>query len=74
MLFNLFFEYTVVIAITGDDGTFLLVFSQVILSIQLPFAMIPLIRITSHKTMGIFKNGIIVSVVFFCSVIFTTRV
>lgn len=33
----------------GDDGTKLLVYSQVILSIQLPFAIIPLVGITSHK-------------------------
>lgn len=39
---------TCVLAFTGDDGLMpLLVASQVVLSIQLPFAIIPLIRLTS---------------------------
>lgn len=50
----------IVIVLTGDDGTYLLVWSQVVLSIQLPFAMIPLLRITNHDSMGSFKNGLIV--------------
>lgn len=48
----------IVIAISGDEGTFkLLIFSQVILSLQLPFAIIPLIHFTSDKKkMGNFLN------------------
>jgi len=47
-----------VILITGDRGVYqLLIFSQVILSLQLPFAVIPLIHFTSDKTkMGSFAN------------------
>ena len=42
----------IVIGISGNQGTFkLLIFSQVILSLQLPFAIIPLIHFTSDKTM-----------------------
>jgi manganese transport protein len=43
---------------TGDAGTYkLLILSQVILSLQLPFAIIPLIHFTSDKqTMGEFAN------------------
>ena len=43
---------------TGDAGTYkLLILSQVILSLQLPFAVIPLIHFTSDKqTMGEFAN------------------
>jgi manganese transport protein len=48
----------VVILWKGDHGTYdLLILSQVILSLQLPFAVIPLIRFTSDKQiMGIFVN------------------
>jgi manganese transport protein len=48
----------VVIALKGDEGSYdLLIFSQVILSIQLPFAVVPLIRFTSDKErMGAFAN------------------
>jgi manganese transport protein len=48
----------VVIAVTGDKGLYrLLIFSQVILSLQLPFATIPLIHFTSDsKKMGTFAN------------------
>jgi manganese transport protein len=48
----------VVTAYFGDSGTAkLLIFSQVVLSLQLPFAVIPLIRFTSDKTkMGEFVN------------------
>jgi manganese transport protein len=47
----------------GDQGTYkLLIFSQVILSLQLPFAVIPLVRLTGDKArMGDFANGWIVS-------------
>lgn len=48
----------IIILIWGDlTGSSLLTWSQVVLSIQLPFAMIPLIRITSHKSMAEFRNG-----------------
>ena len=48
----------IVIAISGDQGTYkLLILSQVILSLQLPFAIIPLVHITSDKIkMGAFAN------------------
>jgi len=48
----------VVIAISGSEGTYrLLILSQVILSLQLPFATIPLIHFTSDKKkMGAFAN------------------
>jgi manganese transport protein len=48
----------VVISLKGDRGSYdLLIMSQVILSIQLPFAVIPLIRFTSDKQiMGVFVN------------------
>ena len=40
----------IVIAISGDQGTYkLLIFSQVILSLQLPFAIVPLVHFTSDK-------------------------
>ena len=50
----------VVIALTGSQGTYrLLIFSQVILSLQLPFAIIPLIHFTSSsEKMGLFANKI----------------
>ena len=49
----------VVIWLSGNDGTFrLLILSQVILNLQLPFAIIPLIHFTSDaKRMGSFCNG-----------------
>ncbi|MNZ50652.1 Divalent metal cation transporter MntH [compost metagenome] len=48
----------IVTAIYGERGTQdLLIFSQVILSLQLPFAVIPLIKFTSSKSkMGEFAN------------------
>src|SRR6202171_1667859 len=44
----------------GDNGTYkLLILSQVILSMQLPFAVIPLIRFTDDsRRMGIFANRV----------------
>ncbi len=47
------------IAVTGEQGTYnLLILSQVILSLQLPFAVIPLIHFTSDRsTMGEFVNN-----------------
>ncbi len=49
----------VVVAITGERGTEkLLLLSQVILSLQLSFAVVPLVIFTgSRKTMGEFENG-----------------
>jgi manganese transport protein len=46
------------IYLAGDAGTYnLLILSQVILSLQLPFAVIPLIHFTSdRKRMGVFAN------------------
>jgi manganese transport protein len=48
-----------VLALVGDSGVLpLLVASQVVLSLQLPFAIVPLIRFTSHKPlMGAFTNS-----------------
>lgn len=48
----------IVIALMGDNSTQpLLVLSQVILSLQLPFAVIPLIHFTSNrKNMGVFAT------------------
>jgi manganese transport protein len=52
----------IVIALAGEQGTYrLLIFSQVVLSLQLPFAIIPLIHFTSDKgKMGPFASGAIV--------------
>ncbi len=49
----------ITISIAGDQGTFrLLILSQVILSLQLPFAVIPLIHFTSdRRRMGSFANA-----------------
>jgi manganese transport protein len=49
----------IVVAITGEAGTEkLLILSQVILSLQLSFAVIPLVMFTgSRKKMGEFVNG-----------------
>jgi manganese transport protein len=48
----------ITIAFSGNSGTYnLLILSQVILSLQLPFAVIPLVRFTSDKQrMGEFAN------------------
>jgi len=60
-----------VLVIFGErNGTSLLVWSQVILSIQLPFAMIPLIRITSHSEMKEYRNGILTRIVGWSCVLF----
>jgi manganese transport protein len=44
----------------GDRGTYsLIIFSQVILNMQLPFAVIPLVHFTSdRRRMGTFVNGV----------------
>jgi manganese transport protein len=48
-----------VVAVAGEDGTEkLLIFSQVILSLQLSFAVIPLVKFTGNRRlMGEFVNG-----------------
>jgi manganese transport protein len=48
----------VVISISGDQGTYkLLILSQVILSLQLPFAIVPLVHFTSDRLkMGSFAS------------------
>jgi len=48
----------VVIVYMGDKGTYqLMILSQVVLSLQLPFAIVPLIHFTSDKVkMGAFRN------------------
>jgi manganese transport protein len=52
----------IVIYLTGESGTTkLLILSQVILSMQLPFAVIPLVKFTSSKVrMGKFASPLIV--------------
>jgi manganese transport protein len=54
----------VVISISGDQGTYkLLILSQVILSLQLPFAIVPLVHFTSdHLKMGSFASKLWVKV------------
>lgn len=54
----------IVIAISGDKGTYqLLILSQVILSLQLPFAIIPLVHFTGDKLkMGSFANRLWVKI------------
>ncbi|HZP07252.1 MAG TPA: Nramp family divalent metal transporter [Terracidiphilus sp.] len=49
----------IVVAITGEEGTEkLLILSQVILSLQLSFAVIPLVQFTGNRArMGEFVNG-----------------
>jgi len=50
----------IVIALAGDRGLYrLLILSQVVLSLQLPFATIPLIHFTSDpQKMGVFANRV----------------
>ncbi len=54
-----------VIAIKGEKGSYdLLILSQVILSMQLPFAVVPLIKYTSDKSkMGEFVNKLWVKII-----------
>lgn len=54
----------IVISIKGEEGSYgLLILSQVILSLQLPFAVIPLIQFTSDKSrMGEFANALWVKI------------
>jgi len=55
----------IVLAASGDSGLYrLLILSQVVLSLQLPFATIPLIHFTSDpKKMGVFANRTWVKIV-----------
>jgi manganese transport protein len=55
----------IITAIYGESGTAkLLVWSQVILSLQLPFAVIPLVLFTSSKArMGEFVNSRLIQVI-----------
>jgi manganese transport protein len=54
----------IVISLMGDTGTYkLLIVSQVILSMQLPFAVVPLVRFTSSRIkMGPFANPRLIKV------------
>jgi manganese transport protein len=61
-----------VISIKGEEGSYdLLIFSQVILSLQLPFAIVPLIQYSSDKArMGAFANKLWVkTLAWICAVI-----
>jgi manganese transport protein len=55
---------TLVIGLNGEEGVDeLLIFSQVFLSLQLPFAIIPLINFTSdRKKMGEFSSGLFIKI------------
>ncbi|HEY3294071.1 MAG TPA: Nramp family divalent metal transporter [bacterium] len=62
----------ITIGIMGAEGTYrLLILSQVILSMQLPFAVIPLIHFTSDRTkMGQFANPLWVKILaWICAVV-----
>jgi len=61
----------VVVTLYGDEGTFkLLILSQVILSLQLPFAVIPLVHFTSDRGwMGEFASGRLVKLLAWSSAI-----
>jgi len=61
-----------VILITGNTGTYkLLIFSQVILSLQLPFAIVPLVKFTSSPLiMNDFVNPIWVKILSYAAAVF----
>jgi manganese transport protein len=62
----------ITIALAGDKATYqLLILSQVILSLQLPFAVVPLVRFTSDKRrMGEFANpGWVKALAWSCAVL-----
>ena len=63
-----------VIGLRGDTGvTDLLTLSQVVLALQLPFAMFPLLHFTSsRKRMGEWRNGYILLVLGWASAILIT--
>lgn len=54
----------IMVALKGEKGSKdLLIFSQVVLSMQLPFAIVPLIQFTSSKKyMGEFRNSLVVKI------------
>eukprot|EP01113_Clastostelium_recurvatum_P012595 TRINITY_DN1653_c0_g2_i2.p1 TRINITY_DN1653_c0_g2~~TRINITY_DN1653_c0_g2_i2.p1 ORF type:complete len:590 (-),score=112.88 TRINITY_DN1653_c0_g2_i2:17-1786(-) len=62
----------IVILATGESGTYkLLIFSQVVLSLALPFAVIPVVRFTaSASIMGPFVNHIAVTIIASIMVLF----
>jgi manganese transport protein len=64
----------IIIAIRGDSSvTDLLVLSQVILALQLPFALFPLLQFTSsRKRMGRWKNGSVLMIMGWSSAILIT--
>jgi manganese transport protein len=63
-----------IIGLRGDSSvTDLLTLSQVVLALQLPFAMFPLLHFTSsHKRMGTWKNGWLLLVAGWASAILIT--
>ena len=63
-----------IIGIRGDSSvTDLLTLSQVVLALQLPFAMFPLLQFTSsRKRMGKWKNGAFLLAAGWCSAILIT--
>jgi manganese transport protein len=58
-----------VISWKGDEGSYdLLILSQVILSLQLPFAVVPLVKFTSRRDlMGAFANRLWVKILAWCA-------
>ena len=68
----------IVAALLGESGTAqLLVLSQVVLSLQLPFAIVPLVRFTSDRAlMGEFANGrmLVVTAWAICAIIIVLNV
>ena len=63
-----------IIGLRGDSSvTDLLTLSQVVLALQLPFAMFPLLHFTSsHKRMGQWKNGLFLLIAGWASAILIT--
>ncbi len=59
----------IVISLKGDEGSYeLLILSQVILSLQLPFAVVPLVKFTGRRdVMGVFANRIWVTILAWCA-------
>jgi len=57
------------IGYAGDESTYkLLILSQVVLSLQLPFAMVPLLHFTSDRSsMGEFANSLWIKIVSWCA-------
>lgn len=59
----------IVISVKGDEGSYdLLILSQVILSLQLPFAVVPLVKFTGRRDlMGVFANRLWVRILAWCA-------